>query len=190
MLLYLGVLLFAGPHLYGLFWPGHRNALRESVGEGKYKGIYSILSLAGLVVLIMAYVQGRGDPVAYANVYEPFTHLKHLMMLLVLAGFILIAASHGKGYIRHWVKQPMSLGIGVWATGHLLMNGERVVVWIFSTFLVVALLDIVLSTARGKVAVFEPRLKSDIIAVAAGVALFLVMMLGFHPYVLGIPVAR
>jgi uncharacterized membrane protein len=188
MLLYLGILLFAGPHLFGILWPTNRNNLRTSLGTGAYKGLYSLLSLAGLVLLVLAYRNGRGDPVAFANLYEPLSNLKHLMFTLVLVGFILIAASHGKGYIKSWVKQPMSLGIGLWATGHLLMNGERTVVYIFATFLLISLLDIVLSTARGKVAVFEPRIRSDIIAVVAGTALFLVMMLGFHPYVLGIPV--
>ncbi len=187
MFLYLGILLFAGPHIFGILWPRSRDGLRTSMGEGAYKGLYSIASLVGVVLLVLAYKYGT--PEDFANVYEPFSGLKHLMFLMVLAGFILVAASHGKGYIKSWVKQPMSLGIGLWSTGHLLMNGERVVVYIFAMFLIISLLDLVLSTARNKVAVFEPRVRSDIIAVVAGTALFLVMMLGFHPYILGIPVA-
>jgi uncharacterized membrane protein len=189
MILYLGILLFAGPHLYSLFWPRSRDAFKTQLGDGAYKGLYSVASLAGLVLLGMAYMRGRAGPSSLDSVYEPFYTLKHPMMLLVLLGFILISAAHGKGYIKKFVKHPMSLGFALWATGHLLVNGEKAVVYIFATILIVSVLDIVLSTARGKVPDFEPRIRSDVIAVIAGFAIFFVAMFGFHPYVLNIPVA-
>ena len=112
---------------------------------------------------------------------------RHLTMLLVLAGFIAIAASHGLGHLKRWLRNPMSIGIGLWAFGHLLSNGNKTDVIFFGTFLVIALVDIALSTWRGKRPFHEPRLRSDAIAIVVGIALYLVFLLGFHPYVLNLP---
>ena len=182
--LWLGVVLFVGPHLFSTLLPGLRDQLKEKFHPGPWRGLYSVITLVGLVLLIMAY----RDPATAANLYDPAPWAKHATMLLVLIGFILIAASHGKGYIKKFVKHPMSLGVAFWSVGHLLANGETSVVVIFASLLAIALFDIVFSLARGKVAVFEPRLRSDITAVVGGALVYGVLLFGFHPYVLQVPV--
>jgi uncharacterized membrane protein len=186
--LWLGVALFAGPHLFGLLAPQPRDALKARLGENAWKGLYSLVALAGFVFLALGYLAGRSGPASLEMVYEPLYGARHLSYLLILAGFILIGASHGKGYIKAFVRHPMSLGIALWSIGHLLVNGETAVVVIFGMFLIIALLDIIFSTARGKLPRHEPRLRSDIIAVVAGVVLTAAFALLFHPYVLNIPV--
>lgn len=186
--LWAGVVLFGGVHLFSLLLPGARDGLKARIGENAYKGLYALVSLAGVVLLAMAYLAGRSGPSTLDLIYEPYYGARHLMMLLVLVGFILISASLGKGYIKAFVKQPFSFGIALWAIGHLLVNGERAVVVIFGLFLVIAILDIVFSTARGKVLTHVPVLRSDIIAIVAGVLLTALLALVFHPYALNIPV--
>lgn len=187
--LWLGVLLFAGPHLFSTLLPAARNGLKARLGEGPFKGLYALASLAGVVLLALAYLDGRAGPNALEVYYDPPAAGRHINMLFSLAGFILLAASHGKGYIRSFVKHPMSLGMALWSTGHLLANGEKAVVVIFAMLLVVSVLDIIFSTARGKVPTHEPRLRSDIVAVVAGVAVYAVLAFGFHPYILNVPVS-
>ena len=114
--------------------------------------------------------------------------MKHLTMLLVLLAFILIGASHGKGYLKKWLHNPMSIGIVLWSGGHLLVNGQRSDVWLFGTFLVVGLADIVMSEIRGKRPDYIPRIRSDVVAVVVGLVLYVVFLFGFHPYVLNVPV--
>jgi glucose uptake protein GlcU len=58
----------------------------------------------------------------------------------------------------------------------------------FGFFLALSLLDIVVSTVRGKVPHHQPQLRSDIIAVVVGVILYLIFLFGFHPYVLNTPI--
>jgi uncharacterized membrane protein len=82
----------------------------------------------------------------------------------------------------------MSIGFGLWAIAHLLANGERPEIYLFGSILVVAVLDIILSTMRGKIPHHEPRLKSDVLAVVIGVVLYLIFLFGFHPYVLHVPI--
>jgi uncharacterized membrane protein len=185
--LQLGLALFALPHLFSLLAPQARNGLRARMGEGTYKGLYSLVSLAGLALMIWGYGAARaaGDT---GLAFEPWAAGRHLTMLLVLVAFILLGASHGKGYIKRWVRQPMSIAIALWSIGHLLVNGGTHDVWLFGGLLVIAVLDIILSEARGKVPRHEPRIRSDIIAVVAGLVLYLLFLFWLHPLLIGVPV--
>lgn len=188
-LLYLGILLFGGSHLFSIFLPGVRDGLESRLGEKAWKGVYSLVSLAGLVLMIYAYSQSRGGPATADIIYDAPYQLKHVTMLLVLLAFILLGASHGKGYLKKWLHNPMSIGIVLWSFGHLLVNGQRSDVYLFGTFLVIGLADIVMSELRGKRPAHEPRVRSDIIAVIVGMVLYVIFLFGFHPYVLNVPVA-
>jgi uncharacterized membrane protein len=188
-LLLIGCLLFGGSHLFSILLPGQRDSLRNRFGEKPWKGLYSIVSLLGLVLMVVGYSQTRSGPATADVLYEPWDGMRHATMLLTLLAFILVGASHGKGYLKLWLHNPMSLGIALWSGGHLLVNGQRSDVWLVGTFLVVSLADILLSELRGKRPDYVPRLRSDVIAVAVGMVLYAVFLLGFHPYVLNIPVA-
>ncbi len=184
-----GIAIFAGIHLFSMLLPAQRDALKARLGEGPWKGIFALISLIGLGLIVRGFLLSRSGPAAADLLYIPADSLRHLTMLMVLLGFISIGAAHGKGYIKLWIKQPMSIGIALWAAGHLLANGKRAAVYMFGTFLALALLDIILSTARGKLPAHEPRFRSDVIAVIVGVVLFVIFLFGFHPYVLNLPVA-
>lgn len=187
-LLYAGCLLFGGSHLFSILFPGLRDSFKAQLGEKLWKGLYSIISLAGLALMVVGYSQSRAGPAAVDLLYEGWYDGRHITMLLVLLAFILIGASHGKGYIRKWVRNPLSLGMVLWSSGHLLVNGQRSDVWLFGTFLVMGLADIVMSEIRGKRPDFIPRFRSDVIAVVVGIVLYAVFLFGFHPYVLNVPV--
>lgn len=183
--LYLGIILLAGTHLFSILLPGQRDALKARMGENAWKIVYSLVSLAGLGLMIWGFMQSRSGPLAADHLYYLGNWTKHVAMLAVLLAFIFIGASHGKGYLKLWLRHPMSAGVALWAGAHLLANGKRTDVYMFGTFLVIALLNIALSRKRPS---HEPRLRSDVIAVIVGVVLYLVFLLGFHPYVLNLPV--
>jgi uncharacterized membrane protein len=184
LFLVLGVLAFGLPHALSILFPGSRNNIKLRLGEGLYKGVYSLLSLAGIGSFVWAYHIAPSESV----LYEPAYALRHPLMLVILLAFILIFSNNSKGHIRSWLKHPFSIGIGLWSISHLLLNGETAVVVIFATLLTLAVLDVVFSLARGKNAVFEPSWKYDLRGVAVGVVLYLVFLFGYHPYVLGVPV--
>jgi uncharacterized membrane protein len=187
--IYLGALLFGGSHLFSILFPALRDGFRKSLGDKLWKALYGLVSLAGLVFLVIGYSKSRAGPAVADILYDAPYSLRHVTMLLVLIGFILIGASHGKGYLKTWLHNPMSIGVSLWAIGHLLVNGQRSDVWLFGTFLVVGLADIILSEMRGKRPSHVPRVRSDIIAVIVGMVLYVIFLFGFHPYVLNVPVA-
>ena len=188
--LYIGILLFGGSHLLSILFPGLRDSFKAQLGEKAWKAAYAIVSLAGLVLMVVGYWQSRSGPLAADWVYVPAPWARHVTMTLVLLGFIVLGAAHGKGYLKKWLHNPMSIGVGLWATGHLLSNGKRTDVWLFATFLVIALADIVMSEIRGKRPEHQPRLRSDVIAVVVGMVLYVIFLFGFHPYVLNLPIVQ
>jgi uncharacterized membrane protein len=181
-----GLALFSVVHLFSMLLPAARNGLKVRLGEGVYKGIYSLVSLVGIGLVVWGYHLVANGPEAGDVIYTPGAGNRHITMLLVLLAFILIGAAQGKGYMKRWLQQPMSIGIALWSVGHLLSNGRRYDIYLFGTFLVLALLDIILCTARGKRPTHEPVLRSDILAVVIGLVVYAIFMFGFHPYVLGI----
>jgi uncharacterized membrane protein len=185
--LYLGALLFGGPHLFSTLLPWVRDSLKAAWGEKAWKGTYSLASLLGIVFFVLAYrAMGEG---AYGDaLYEVSPGARHAVMLASLLMFILVGASHGKGHIKNLVRHPMSLGIALWSGAHLLANNERAVVWMFATFFVVAVADLVFSFVRDKRPDHVPQVKSDIRAVVIGMVLYVVFLFGFHPYILSVPV--
>lgn len=185
---YLGVLLFGGAHLWGILLPAQRDRLKAGMGEGVYKGAYSVATLAGLVLLVMAYLGARSGPASLDMFYEPWLGAVHLYALMVWMAFVLIGASGGKGYIKAWVRHPMSLGFALWSAAHLMANGEKALVWLFGSIFAVAVADLVFSFARGKRPLHQPVISSDLKAIVIGSVLFLIFLLGFHPYVLNVPV--
>jgi uncharacterized membrane protein len=183
-----GIVVFAGVHLFSMLLPGQRDALKARMGEGPYKGVYALISLAGFALMIWGFRMVRSDPAAISVLYEPAPWARHVTMLLVLLGFISLGGFHGKGYLKHWLRNPFSIGISLWAIGHLLSNGRLHDLLLFGTFLGLAVLDIILSTVRGKRPGHEPQIRSDIKAVIIGVVLYVVFLFGFHPYVLNLPI--
>jgi len=185
ILLCLGIILFALPHFFSSLLPALRDRMMARFGEGQFKGLYSALTGAGLVLMIVAYFLGRGSG---EMLYMPSGHLRHATLGLATIGIILIAASHGKSHIKLWLRNPMSLGVALWSVGHLLSVGKITADWFWLTLLAVAVVDIVASTARGKAPNFKPVWSSDIKAVVIGLVLTAALVFLFHPYVLGVKV--
>jgi uncharacterized membrane protein len=187
-LLLIGIVIFAGIHLLAMLYPSARDGLQERLGEGPYKGLFSLVSVLGLGLMIYGFYTTRGTLEPEDYLYTPAPWTRHAAMGLVLLAFIFLGASHGKSYLKLWLKQPMSIGFGLWAFAHLLANGDRPGAVLFASILGLAVLDIILSTMRGKIPHHEPQVKSDVRAVIIGIVLYLIFLLGFHPYVLKLPI--
>ena len=85
-----GLILFLGIHSVSIVAPGWRQAQVARHGEGAWKGIYSIVSAVGLVLLIVGYGMARREPVV---LYTPPAALRHLALLVMLPVFPLLFAA-------------------------------------------------------------------------------------------------
>ena len=182
----LGFLLFVLPHAISSLVPAVRDRAKAWVGEPKFKGIFAAISALGVISMVYAYWQSRNGGAGAELLYLPMEGTKSIAKALVPLGFILLAASSGRGYLRLWLQNPMSIGVALWATGHLLVTGKAAVVWFYAAMLLVSLIDIVSCMIREKRPVYEPRWPDDVKAVVSGAVLVAFVVGLFHPFVLGI----
>lgn len=185
-ILYFGLVLFFGTHLVA--YTPIKQAIISSLGEKRWKGAFSLLSLLGLGLMIWGYMGTRAGPAAADFVWYPPEWARHATMLLVLLGMIALAASFHKGHLKIWLRNPMSIGVGLWAAGHLLSNGKFASVLLFGAFLAQSIIDVVFNEWRGNRPSHQPRALHDVIAIVGGLLLFTFFALFFHPYVLNVPV--
>jgi uncharacterized membrane protein len=144
--LILGLVLFLGIHSIRIVAEGQRTLLRQRLGEGGYKGVYTLLSLAGFALILWGYGQARLQPVP---LWTPQVWGRHLAGLLTLASFVLIAAAYVPGnQIKAKLHHPMVLGVKVWALAHLLANHTLADLLLFGGFLVWSVLSF--RAARGR----------------------------------------
>ena len=184
--LILGMIILFGGHL--LLYTPLRPALKARMGEGPFKGAFSLVALVGLGLMIWGYGMTRSGPAAAEILYWLGDWTRHAAMLIVLIAFIVLAASFHKGRLKLWLRQPQSIAIALWAGAHLLANGRLAAVLFFGGFLALALIDIAVSTVRGDVPRYVPKPSHDVIAVVAGVLLFAFFLLVFHPLMLNVPI--
>ncbi len=178
-----GLILFFGVHLVPM--TPLKPALQKAIGANPYKGLFALLSVIGLGVTIWGFSMLRSGPGAFP-VYWPPDWTRPVSTVLILAGFISLGAFHGKGYLKLWLRHPMSIGIALWSLGHLLSNGRQTAVILFACFLAYALLDILIGLAKGKIPTHDPEIKGDIVAVIVGIVAFL-FFAWLHQYMVGIP---
>ena len=177
-----GIALFFGAHLIPL--TPLKAGIKGALGEGPYKGLFSLASFAGIGMMVWGFLRSRAGPEDSNLFYEPMDWTRHVTVLFVLLGFLALAASFHKGRIGLWLRHPMSIGIAFWSAGHLLANGQKTLVVLFGSFFIYAVIDVIFGTPKS----YVPKPKHDIIAPVVGLLLFAIFLFGFHPWVLNLPV--
>jgi uncharacterized membrane protein len=186
-LLIAGLMVFLGAHSLRIFAEGWRGAQIARLGLGAYKGLYSAVSLLGLVLIVVGYGQARMAPLV---LWEPPLWSRHVSALLVLFAFVLLAAAYvPRNRIRRAVGHPMILGVKIWAAGHLLANGALADLLLFGSFLAWAVLDYRAARARDRLhgrADVKATLAATVITVVVGVALWAAFALRLHGWLFGV----
>lgn len=148
LLLLLGLVLFLGAHSVRIVADGWRASTIAAIGEKPWKGAYSLVSIAGFVLIVVGFSLARqqGPHLLWS---APPVWTRHLAALLTLFAFILVAAAYVPGNaIKLAVRDPMVLGVAVWAFAHLLANNTEVDVLLFGAFLAWAVTDYVAAQKR------------------------------------------
>jgi uncharacterized membrane protein len=167
---------------------GWRTRTIARVGERTWKGVYSVLSIAGFVLLVWGYGQARG---ASAALYDPPLYLRHATALLMLVSLVLVIAAYvPRNHIKATVGHPMLAGVKLWAFAHLLSNGRLADVLLFGAFLAWAVADFVAARRRDRAAgtVYAAgKASRTAITVAAGAAAWAALAYGLHSWLIGVP---
>ncbi|MFC6672012.1 NnrU family protein [Marinobacterium aestuariivivens] len=176
----IGIVLFFAVHLLPLF-TSLRQRLIDRWGRWPYLGVYSLISLAGLVLMVRGYRAIEPD-----ILWGPFGFgrlLAHGVMPLAL---VLVVAAYLPTFTKHKLRHPMLIGVALWSGGHLLANGDLASTWLFAPFLVYALLDIAFSRPRRTlIPVMQPKVLFDVLAVIVGLLLYSVLIVS-HGQLFGV----
>lgn len=181
LLLSLGLVLFLATHSLSRFRP-LRDGLEAKLGAMPFKGLYSLLVLAGFALIIIGYGQYRAA--GYIEVWTPPPALKPLSYLLMMPVFVLLIAAYAPGKIKAAVVHPMLAAVKLWALAHFLVNGDLGSMLLFGGFLAWGLFArIRLGKAQR---VKAPWSIGDTAAVIGGLVGWAVTLMWLHPILIGV----
>jgi uncharacterized membrane protein len=155
------------------------------MGEGPFKGAFSVVSVVGLILIVVGYGMARADP---AVLYVPPAWLRHVALLLLVPVFPLLVATYFPGRIKAKLGHPMLVAVKLWAVAHLLVNGMLQDLLLFGAFLAWAVVDRISMKRRSQrpIPTLPASKANDAIAVVGGLALYVVFVLWAHQWLFGV----
>jgi uncharacterized membrane protein len=186
-ILIIGLVIFLGIHTLTTL-RDTRAGLISRLGEGGYKGLYSLAAGVGLVLIIWGFGSYRSG--GYIQVWDPPAWTRHVAMPLVWLAFIALVATYAPaGKIKGLLRHPMLVAVKLWALAHLLANGDLGSIILFGSLLAWAVWDRIAVKRRGDLG--APRVASfntgDAIAIVVG-TLAAIAMVYLHPIIIGVPI--
>lgn len=182
-----GLVLFLGMHATRIPNDQRRSGMIARLGKNKYRGIYTAMSIVGLVLIVYGYGQARLDPVF---VWNPPAATRHIAALLMLFSMILLAACYvPMNHIKARLQHPMTLSVKVWALAHLIANGTLADIVLFGSFLVWAVLLFKSARKRSIPMSFAgdgPSKVGTLMTVVVGVLGWLIFASWLHVHLIGI----
>lgn len=189
LLLVLGLVLFFAIHLVPT-QPELRRGFVARFGEGAYKGAFSLVSFAGLMLIVYGYHKLQVMPGKNPDLWYPPVWTRHVAATLMMPAIVLLVAAYVPSRIRDAAKHPMLLSIKLWALAHLLSNGDLASVLLFGSFLAWAVFDRISVRRRSALGPLGARtggpLFNDLLVVGAGLAAYAVFALWGHKLLIGV----
>ena len=185
--LIVGLVLFLGMHSMRVFADGARTRFIEQRGPMAWKGVYTVVSLVGFVLIVQGYGQARLAPLA---LWTPPLGMRHAASLLTLLAFISLAAAYvPRNAIKARVGHPMTLAVKIWALGHLLANGNLADVLLFGGFLAWAVLVFIAARKRDRLhppAAVQPSAVATAATVGVGMLAWVAFAFWAHAALIGV----
>lgn len=188
LVLVIGLIVFFAIHMV----PSNaelRNGLTSRFGDLGYRAIFSILSLIGLVLIVLGFWKLQLHPGKNPQLWYPPVWTRHLAVALMLPAMIALVAAYIPSRIHTMLKHPMLVAIKIWALAHLLANGDLASLVLFGSFLAFGVYDRISVKRRHAMGPVGERTGpwiNDVIVLVLGVALYAVILLWAHQYVIGV----
>lgn len=179
-----GLLLFAAVHFIPSKAPSLKAAMVGKLGDGGYKGVFSLLLIAALVLIVYGWRHTTPQ-----HIYALPLAVRSVTSALMLLAFILFVASKPPTRIKRVIRHPQLTSVVVWAIAHLLSNGDSRSLVLFGGLGLWAILEMVFINQREGVWVKPeaPPVAREIILLAIGAVVFGIVIWA-HPWLAGVPV--
>ena len=147
-ILVLGLVIFLGLHSTRIVSESGRERAIARIGEGPWKGVYSLISAIGFVLIVWGFARARYDA---PQLWTPPAGARHITMLLMLIALILLAGFLFKrSHIAVITHHPMLWSVLLWSVGHLFANGSAADLLLFGAFLIWSAADLASSYSRDR----------------------------------------
>ena len=175
----IGVVLFLGMHLVPSA-PDARDKLIARFGFNVYRGLFSLVSLTGLVLIIV----GMGLAPTVPLWTPPSWGFTAAVAGMPFA-FMLLVAAYLPTNLKRVIRHPMLAGVTLWAGLHLLCNGDLASLILFGGFGAFGLFDMWSANRRGAKRL-EDKLPAwrDLVPIAAGLGMYF-LVLYYHQTLFG-----
>lgn len=178
-LLIAGVALWTFVHIAHRVLPGLSSALPVVARKG----------IAAVLLIFSVWLMVQGYPEASADIlWQVPNWLRHTCIALLAVAFVIYMGSYAGSIIRTRIRHPQLTGFKLWATIHLLVNGDVRSLVLFGGLLAWAVVQvIVLNRQEGKPALL-PKSESLLKAwlpVPLGLGVWVVLFLS-HQWLFGI----
>lgn len=177
-----GVLLWSLVHLIPVIGQGARQGAIDKIGEGGYKGLFSLAIVLAIALMVLGWRQA-----VPGSVYVPSLEMRWIAIGLTALAFILLAATNHPTRIGRVIRHPQLTGVLVWAIAHLLANGDNRSLVLFGGLAVWCVAMILLINRRDGdwVKPEAPAWAVDIVGIVIGLLLFVAV--GYaHPWLAGV----
>jgi uncharacterized membrane protein len=182
-LLIIGIVVFLGIHILPTL-PGLRDDLNGRLGETGYNILFSLLSVAGFVLLVYGFAQA---PVI--QIWTPPDWTRWVAIVLMLPAFIFLVAAYVPGEIKAKLKHPFLVAIKTWALAHLIANGDLASIVLFGSFLAYAVYDRITLKRRQPTSLIGVAKtggrRNDLIAIGLGAVLYVLFLVWLHSLLIG-----
>jgi len=187
-LLLLGLILFLGVHSIAIVAPSWRDRMAARFGPGLWRGLYSLIAAAGMVLIVLGYSNARMEPTV---LYVSPVWVYAITATLMLPVFPLLLSAYLPGAIRKAARHPMLAAVKIWAFAHLLANGMLADVLLFGSVLAWAVFErISLKRRTPRPVPSAPESPwNDAIAVVGGLVLYGIILNGGHAWLIGVPLS-
>ena len=184
----LGLIVFLGAHVFATM-RDRRAVLVARIGEWPYRGLFSAVSIAGIVLIAYGFASYRAA--GFITVWSPPAWTRHIVEILMWPASIMIVAAYIPGNIKRVLKHPMLAGVKTWAFAHLCANGDLGGMILFGAVLAWAVYDRI--TLKHRSDAGAPPIPmggsvNDLIAIIVGTLVYFALGFVFHPVVIGVPV--
>jgi uncharacterized membrane protein len=183
----LGLVIFLGAHSF-VTMRNERAVLVAKFGEWPYRGLFSLVSIVGIVLIAYGFASYRAA--GFIVVWNPPTWTRHIVEALMWPASIMVVAAYIPGNIKRVLKHPVLVSVKTWPFAHLCANGDLGGIVLFASVLAWAVYDRITLKHRsdpGGPPIPAGGGKNDVIAIIVGTIVYLALGFVFHPVVIGVP---